>query len=69
MDLLLERDGVWCPIEVKLKSRPSRRDASGLHAFAKTYPSLNIGPQLIIHGASELALVDEQTLAVPVDRL
>jgi len=69
VDLLLERDGVFCPLEVKLKSRPTRRDASGLRAFAKTYKSLKIGPRVIVHGGDELALLDEHTLAVPVDRL
>jgi len=67
VDLLLERDGVFVPIEVKLSSRPSRRDLSGLHAFVETYPKLDIGPRIVVHGGSELFLVDESTAAVPVD--
>ena len=69
VDLLLERDGVFCLVEVKLKSRPSRRDTSGLRAFASTYPRLRIGPRIVVHGGDELALVDEQTLALPIDKL
>jgi predicted AAA+ superfamily ATPase len=67
VDLLLERDGLVIPVEIKLASRPSKRDTSGLRALAKTYPRLALGPRLIVHGGSELFLVDEQTLAVPVD--
>ena len=69
VDLLLERDGAFCPIEVKFKSRPSRRDTSGLRAFANTYPGLRMGPRIVVHGGDELALLDEQTVAVPIDRL
>lgn len=67
VDLLLERDGRLVPIEVKLSGRPSRRDLSGLRAFAATYPDGGVGPRIIIHGGSELALVDEETVAVPIE--
>lgn len=69
VDLLLERDGVFHLIEVKLTSRPTRRDTSGLRAFAESYPGLRIGHRLVIHGGPDLERLDEQTLAVPVDRV
>ncbi|MSP70816.1 MAG: hypothetical protein EXR76_01250 [Myxococcales bacterium] len=69
IDLLLERDGVFHLIEVKLTSRPTRRDASGRRAFAESYPGLRIGHRLVIHGGPDLERLDEQTLAVPVDRV
>lgn len=67
VDLLLERDGTFHLIEVKLTSRPTRRDASGLRAFAESYPGLRIGHRLVIHGGPDLERLDEVTIAVPVD--
>jgi predicted AAA+ superfamily ATPase len=67
VDLLLERDGRVIPVEIRLSSRPSRRDTSGLRALRDTYPRLRLGPRLIVHGGAELFLVDEDTLAAPVD--
>ncbi len=67
VDLLLERDGTFHLIEVKLTSRPTRRDASGLRAFAESDPGLRIGHRLVIHGGPDLERLDEVTLAVPVD--
>jgi hypothetical protein len=69
VDLLLERDGAFIPIEAKLAARPSRRDASGLAAFAATYPKIRIGPRIVVHGGGEGYLIDEHTAAVPVDWL
>ncbi len=66
VDLLLERDGTFIPIEIKLASRPSRRDLGGIRSFSKTYPRLPLGPRIVIHGGEELYLVDEATVAVPV---
>lgn len=67
VDLLLERDGRFYPIEIKLASRPSRKDLRGLASFVETYPRLPLGPRIIVHGGVDLFLVDEQTAAVPVD--
>jgi uncharacterized protein len=48
IDILLERDGRFFPIEVKLTSSPSRKDTRGIRAFRETYPQLQIAPGLII---------------------
>ena len=48
VDILLERDGVFHPIEVKLSSAPSRKDTRGITAFRSTYPELNVAPGLVI---------------------
>ena len=66
VDLLLERDGVFHLIEVKLTSRPSRRDTSGLRAFAESYPGLRLGHRVVVHGGPDLERLDEVTVAVPV---
>lgn len=69
VDLLIERDGRFLPLEVKLKSRPTRLDARGLAAFASTYPDLRIGPRVIVHGGPDIQRLDEDTLAVPIECL
>ncbi|MDJ0764158.1 MAG: ATP-binding protein [Myxococcota bacterium] len=67
VDLLLERDGVFVPIEMKLSARPSKRDLSGINAFEKTYPNLQIGPRIVVHGGAELYLIDERSAAIPIE--
>ncbi len=65
VDLLLERDGVFIPIEIKLTSRPHRRDTRGLQSFAATHPHLRVGPHIVIHGGVESFMINEQTIATP----
>ena len=48
VDILLERDGMFYPIEVKLGTTPSKNDTRGITAFRKTYPHLEIAPGLVI---------------------
>lgn len=48
VDLILERDGRFFPLEIKMTAQPSRRDTRGFEAFRKTYPGLNIAPGLLI---------------------
>lgn len=67
VDLILERDGVFHPVEVKLSSRPSLRDLGGLRSFRATYPRLKVGPGVVVHGGDDLYLIDAETIAVPVD--
>jgi hypothetical protein len=62
----MEMDGIFHPVEVKLTSRPSGRDARGLRAFVETYPQLHCGTQVIVHGGPDLHQVNEACLAVPV---
>ena len=67
VDLLLERDGRFYPIEIKLGSVPSRRDTTGIGAFRKTYPRLRIEPGLVIAPTMEVLQVSEQDWAIPWD--
>jgi predicted AAA+ superfamily ATPase len=48
IDILLERDGCFYPIEVKLTTRPSRKDTAGFKSFRVTYPYLKTAPGLVI---------------------
>jgi predicted AAA+ superfamily ATPase len=65
VDLLLERDGVFYPVEVKASSSPSRRDTSGITAFRKTYPHLRIGNGLVIAPVKKILQLSENDWAIP----
>lgn len=67
VDLLLERDGTFFPIEVKLTSRPSRQDARGIEAFRATYPRLKIAPGLVVAPVERLERLSEAAYALPWD--
>jgi predicted AAA+ superfamily ATPase len=64
VDLILERDGAFYPIEIKCKSRATKADASSLHAFRQTYAGKKIMPGLVIHGGEESYLIDQETFAL-----
>jgi predicted AAA+ superfamily ATPase len=64
VDLILERDGAFYPIEIKCKSRATKADASSLHSFRQTYANKNIMPGLVIHAGEESYLIDQETFAL-----
>lgn len=64
VDLILEKDNQFYPIEVKCKSHPTKADASSINAFRLTYPKLKIMPGLIIHAGEETYPIDHDTLAL-----
>lgn len=60
VDLILERDGCFWPIEIKSTTRPGKKDTRGIRAFRETYPELNINTGVVIHlGDSNLWLSDK----------
>ena len=67
VDLLLERDGAFYPIEIKAKSNPSRRDTSGITAFRKTYPQLRIEKGLVVAPIPEILQLSDEDWAIPWD--
>jgi predicted AAA+ superfamily ATPase len=67
VDLLLERDGMFYPIEVKLHSRPHRKDTKGLAAFREAHPHLRIAPGLVIAPTDSLLPLSESDWALPWD--
>jgi len=46
--MVLERDGQFFPIEVKLTTNRGRKDTSEINAFRKTYPGPKVAPGLVI---------------------
>ena len=69
VDLLLERDGFFYPIEIKLTSNPSRDDTRSLAAFRKTYQKLNTAPGLVICPTQSFYQISENDYALPWDAL
>lgn len=67
IDLLLERDGIFHPIEIKLSTRPSRQDARGFEAFRTTYPNIKIAPGLVIAPVDRIEQITESDYAIPWD--
>jgi len=69
VDILIEYDGIFHPIEIKAKTNPSRRDTMGISAFRKKYPQLNIAPGLVIAPCEKIVQLSESDYAVPWDLL
>lgn len=67
VDLLLERDGILYPIEVKLASRPTGRDARGIEAFRRAYPSLRVAPGLVIAPTERMERLTDLDYCLPWD--
>lgn len=65
VDLLLERDGVLFPFEIKLTANPSRRDASGIAAFRQAHPHLQVGTGAILCAVERPRWVSEDVAALP----
>jgi len=65
VDLILERDGIFYPIEIKMRTSVTRTDARGLRAFRETYPHLQIAKGLILYAGDRCYWVDEETIALP----
>ncbi len=67
VDLLLERDGRFYPIEVKLTTKPTNGDTRGIAAFWATYPDLNVAPGLVICPTDRMLRLSENDCALPWD--
>lgn len=64
IDLILELNGTYFPIEIKCSRNLSSQDLRGFKAFREAYPNRRIAPGLIIHAGDENYLLDRETLAL-----
>jgi predicted AAA+ superfamily ATPase len=64
VDLLVERDSVLYPFEIKLTANPSSRDLSGLSAFRRAHWHLQIGAAAILCAAERPRWLTEGTAAI-----
>ncbi len=67
VDLILEWNGKFYPIEIKAKSLASRFDTSGILAFRKEYPKLSIQPGLVICPTEGFQQISHHDYALPWD--
>ena len=67
VDIILERDGIFYPIEIKATARPSRRDTSGIRAFRNTYPDIKIAKGLVVAPTEGFIQLSEDDYAMPWD--
>lgn len=67
VDLILEWNGKFYPIEIKGKSHPSKMDARGIDYFRKTYPNLKIANGLIIAPAETAYQLTNDAYVLPWD--
>ncbi len=65
MDILLERDGMFHPVEIKLTANPNRRMVSGIEAFRAAHPHLNCRPGALLCAVERALWVSEHVLAIP----
>lgn len=67
IDLLIEINNQFFPIEIKYKSNPSAQDARGIQAFKETYPTLNVAPGIILAPVKNIYPITPDCFAVPFD--
>ena len=65
VDLLLEIDGKYFPIEIKGKTHPGRNDTRGISAFRETYPGIDIQPGLVIAPTDKILKISDNDYTVP----
>ncbi len=65
VDLVLERDDVLFPIEIKLTAAPSHRHASGIAAFRAAHTHRQIGRGALICAVDTPRWLTNDTLAIP----
>lgn len=65
VDLLIEWNGEYFPIEVKGKSNPTKADAKGIESFKETYPNISIQCGLIVAPASSFYAVKKDVFVMP----
>jgi predicted AAA+ superfamily ATPase len=65
IDLLLEIDSKFYPIEIKAKSNLTKHDTRGILAFRESYPKANIQKGLILYTGEEAYSINDEVLALP----
>lgn len=64
VDLILEQNGKFFPIEVKSTARPSKKDTRGISAFRETYSRLDIAEGTVIYPGDGGLQLSEKDFAV-----
>ncbi|MEM9799473.1 MAG: ATP-binding protein [Planctomycetota bacterium] len=67
VDLILERDGVLHPIEIRSTTHPRPSDVRGIRSFRDTYPRLRVGMGLVLAPTSTVVRLTPTDAALPWD--
>lgn len=67
VDIIVEYNGRYYPIEIKAGSNPSRRDTMGISAFRKRHSRLNIAKGLVMAPVDKPVQLSENDYAMPWD--
>lgn len=67
VDFILEYNGVFYPIEARAKSHPSRGDTTGISAFRKKHPNLEIKNGLVLAPTEKVLQLSDLDYAMPWD--
>ncbi len=67
VDLLLERDGFFWPIEIKSAANITAGATRGIRAFRETYPNLRHGPGLIVAAVDHPFRMPDNIVVLPYD--
>jgi predicted AAA+ superfamily ATPase len=67
VDLILERDGILYPLEIRLTSNPRPRDVSGLAAWRASYPAQRMAPGLVVCAVERPRRITPEVFALPWD--
>ena len=65
VDIIVEIDGIFYPIEVKAATTVSKSDIRGITAFRETYPNLRIAKGVVIYAGDQCYRITEDVIAVP----
>ncbi|MGB8144901.1 MAG: DUF4143 domain-containing protein [Chromatiaceae bacterium] len=65
VDLILERDGILYPFEIKLTAAPNRRMASGIEAFRHVHTHLRVAKGALLCAVEQPRWINESVLALP----
>lgn len=65
VDIIVEIDGTFYPIEIKSATTVSKNDVRGMSALRETYPHLKIATGVVIYAGNECYLITENIVAVP----
>ncbi len=68
VDLLIERDGILFPLEVRLTTRPSADDARGIAAFRAAHPRRRIAPGVVVTPSPRAVRLTKTEIAIPWDQ-
>ena len=67
VDIIVEYNGRFFPIEAKAGTNPSRRDTTGISAFRKRHPNIIVESGLVLAPIEGIVPISEKDYALPWD--